>query len=111
MEASRRARVVVPSLKHPRETQGPDVAVGAGPVTVVDEGGGGIPGVLDRDVRVVDEGVRVVDEVGGVEDEEDGGGEDDGEDDELEEGGAIVGDVVDVLSVVELLDPPPRPKA
>lgn len=101
VEASRKARAVVPSEKHPRGTQGPEVAVGAGPVAEVEEGRGGIPGVLDI-------GVLVVEEAGGV---DDGGGEDDGEVDELVEGGAIVGDVVDVLRVVELLGPVPRLKA
>lgn len=103
MEASRRARAVVPSLKHPRGIQGPDVAVGAGPVAVVEEGRGGIPGVLDI-------GVLVGDDAGGV-DEDDSGGEDDGEVDDGEEDGAIVGEVLEVPSVVELLDPPPGPKA
>ena len=103
VEASRRVRAVVPSLKQPRGTQGPDVAVGAGPVAVVEEGRGGMPGVLDIGVLVVDEG-------GGV-DEDGGGEEDDCEVDDDEEDRAIVGEVTAVLSVVELLDPPSRPKA
>lgn len=99
MEASRRARAVVPSEKQPRGIHGPDVAVGAGSIADFVEGRGDIPGVLDI-------GALVVVEEGGV-DEDGGGGEDDAEPDDDEEGGAIVEEVVDVLSVVELDDPPP----
>lgn len=103
MEASRRAREVVPSEKHPRGTQGPEVAVGTGPVADVEGGRGGIPGVLDI-------GVLVLDEVSDV-DEEDGGEDDDAELDDDEEGGELVAEIVDVLRVIKLLGPVPKPKA